>query len=102
MGPNRPMALGIVLFLGRVMRWLVKTLGILALGAVLAWKCGVPNATDQTANDWLKAWGPIGIPSNGDDWIYHLARALAFVLVILGWIVAAYLTVWILGALLHL
>jgi len=74
--------------------WLLFTL---AVGTVAAWWVGVPTATRRVADEWVKRIGYLGLSSQYDMWLYRVARFLALLTVLGGWVVAAYLTVLILG-----
>ncbi|MCI0563787.1 MAG: hypothetical protein MN733_35380 [Nitrososphaera sp.] len=64
---------------------------LVALGAV--WS-GIPRATDVIANKTLDKAVLSGVPTIYDRTVYTIARIVAVLTIVAGWILLAHLTVW--------
>ena len=67
----------------------------LSLTTVASFWIGIPNAVVQIADDWLDRAVRAGFPTQWDKQLYHVLRAVAFLTIVLGWIVLAFTTVFI-------
>lgn len=80
--------------------WLIRfslAAAHLLLQAAVSWWTGVLNAVRNIAHDWQHRAALAGFPSEYDNLFYHAACFIAVVELVLGWIIASYLTVWIIG-----
>jgi hypothetical protein len=83
--------------------WIVRLVGVvgrLLVLAMVAWWAGVFQAVRNMGDEYLHRAAQAGVPSGGDPIIYYGTIALAIVELTLGWIVASYITVWIVNVIL--
>ena len=89
-----------VFFMARIVAPILWTvcwgaLQLVALAVVALWS-GVPASLDRMANEWLNRAILRGWPTLYSRQLYYFLYALAFVMVLLGWILSCYLTIFIL------
>ena len=58
------------------------------------WSC-VPSIVERIANDWLDRAVVAGFPTQWDRQLFFSFRFLAFVMILLGWVILSFITVWI-------
>jgi hypothetical protein len=88
-----------------IVPWILRaawfTLRLAATALVSLW-VGVPNATRRIADAWLGRATLAGFPTEYDTYLYHAVCFVAFLTIVLGWIVLAFLTVFLIRLLFHL
>lgn len=57
----------------------------------------IPETTRNMANEWRIKAAAYGWPSQLDKALYYGGRVAAFLMLLVGWIINAYLTVWLLN-----
>ena len=88
-----------VLFLGRIAApivWsaCVAALQLIAVAVIALWS-GVPASVENMANELLDRAIIRGWPSLHAPFLYNLFYALAMVMVLVGWVLCSYLTVFL-------
>ena len=68
---------------------------VLIATSVLTFWSGVPRRVDQIANEWLDRAVLAGFPTEWDSHLYHVLWALGLLMVIVGWVILSFITVWI-------
>jgi hypothetical protein len=81
-------------FLPLVWKILVDMAKLAALSQVNYWG-NVPTTMDRIANGWLAKGTQSGWPSEHEQFLFQAGRVIAFLLLLVGWILNAFLTVWI-------
>lgn len=74
------------------------TLKLMTTSIISLW-IGVPTAVSRIADDWLDRAFIAGFPTQWDRHLYYLIWAVALITVIIGWILTAYITVWLVNKL---
>lgn len=72
---------------------------LVAVTMVSFWR-GVPQNISLIASEWQVRANNGGFPMTWNRELYYVLWALAFVTVILGWVVLSYITVWLVGSIL--
>ena len=72
---------------------LLFTLQLMATAVISLW-VGVPTAVRRIADDWLDRAFFAGFPGDMMPQLYYVICTLAFLTILAGWILAAYLTVF--------
>jgi len=70
------------------------TLSLMATSALSLW-IGVPQAVSRITDDWLDRAIVAGFPTEHDRTLYYIIWVLALSTIVAGWILLAYLTVFI-------
>ena len=88
----------IVRFVRFVTPWVVK--GALAMAklvgtAIASLWAGVPSAVRRIANHWLQEAIDAGFPTQYAPHLYYILCVVAFLEILAGWIISAYITVGI-------
>src|SRR5574341_200420 len=78
-------------WVGRIILFMVSFI----LSSGLSCWGGVPQTTDRIANEWLDRAVAAGFPTVWDRRLYFTFRILAFAMIIVGWVILSYMTVWI-------
>lgn len=73
----------------------VGALQLVAVAVIALWS-GVPASVDRMANEWLDRALIGGWPSLHAPLLYNIFYMLASVMVLVGWILCSYLTIFIL------
>lgn len=80
--------------------WVVRTgmfiLGLILISVISFWS-GVPNTVSKIANQWLSRATNSGFPTIWDDHLYDVLSALAYMMIVCGWVFLSYLTVWVIN-----
>jgi len=85
-------ALRVVLpWIGRIIMFMVN----LIMTSLLSFWGGVPQKTEQIANEWLDRAVANGVPTAWDRQMYFTFRVVAFAMIVVGWVILAHITVWI-------
>jgi hypothetical protein len=88
----------VYLFIKFTTPWVFRTLGatirLVFLTITSIW-VGIPTAVRRIAAEWTKAAMRAGVHSQFDTYIYYCLCFVASVTILAGWIVTAYLTVWL-------
>ncbi len=61
---------------------------------------GVPGRVSVIANQWVDRAVVDGFPTIWDRRLYQVLWVIAFVTIFVGWVFLAYITVWLIGAIL--
>ncbi len=93
-------------FTARVIRfftpWVVRTfmfiLGIMTTGVITFWG-NIPQMVRRIADEWLDRAVLSGFPTQWDRHLYYVLSALAYLMLVFGWIFLSYSTVWFVGLL---
>ncbi|MBE0649911.1 MAG: hypothetical protein IH595_03620 [Bacteroidales bacterium] len=56
---------------------------------------GVPQATNRIANEWIERAVAAGFPTIWDEKLYYTIRIVAFLTIVVGWVLLSFVTVWI-------
>jgi hypothetical protein len=56
---------------------------------------GVPQATNRMADDWAGRLVAVRFVNVVDRSLYNIIKAIAVVMIVLGWILLSFFTVWI-------
>ena len=83
----------VIPWLWRIVKFTAKTVVI----AFFSWAISIPSVVRRIAAEWSHRAMVAGVPSEYDQWLYYGSMAIAIVLVVLGWVISAYITVWIVG-----
>jgi hypothetical protein len=83
----------IVPWLWRIFIFSIKTVA-LSLGS---WFISIPRIVRTVARDWSNRAEVAGVPSEYDRVLFYGAGVIALLMVVLGWIFSAFLTVWLIG-----
>lgn len=78
-------------WIGRIILFMV---GLIITSALSFWS-GIPQTTDRIANEWLDRAVANGFPTIWDRRLYFTFRILAFAMILLGWVILSYITVWL-------
>jgi hypothetical protein len=76
--------------------WYTLKLVLMTMGK---WMLNIPKDVKAIARDWSYRANVAGVPSEFDREIYYGSEVVAFVMIVAGWVISAYLTVWIVGLL---
>ena len=78
--------------------WIARTfvfiLSLIATTVIAFWS-GVPKTVDRIANDWLDRAVIAGFPTQWDRQLYHTLWVLGLIMVIAGWIILSFITIWL-------
>ena len=77
--------------------WMVRIILFmfsLILTSVITFWRGVPATTSRIADQWLDRAFIAGFPSIWAPQLYWTLRVLAFVMIVIGWVISSYITVW--------
>jgi len=88
-----------VIWIIRILKWLIPalirvaifTFQCLAL-SFLTWWRGVPATVRRIAQQWLEIINP---DSEHDEFFYKAACVVAFLTVVVAWVISAFVTVWL-------
>lgn len=69
----------------------------LMLGSVIAIARGVPSTVRDIADDWILRAIEAGVPTRHAPVIHRTVQVVATIAIIFGWLLLAYLTVFIVG-----
>ena len=69
--------------------------------SIISFWSNVPQTVSGIANEWLDRATLAGFPTRWDSRLYRVYYVLAFGMIVLGWIVLSYLTIWIVGLIFH-
>lgn len=64
-----------------------------------SWAVSIPKIVRVVARNWSDRAQVAGVPSEYDQVLFFGAGAVAVLMIIIGWVFSAYLTVWIVGLL---
>jgi hypothetical protein len=79
----------------RVVVGLLRNIGMLVIMTISSLWVGVPQATTTMATDLTESILGRGLPENWRGSIFGACRVFSILLIITGWIIFAYITVWI-------
>jgi hypothetical protein len=65
--------------------------------AACAWWVGVPATAQRIADFWRREAYMAGVPTEYESTVYHLGYAVAMFVIFACWMLAAYLTVIVIG-----
>jgi len=86
--------------IGFVLPWLLRVawtaVKTMVLSLVSIWR-GIPGATQDIADEWLRNASVAGFPTEYDQWLYSGAQAIALIIIVIGWILWAFLTVFLIN-----
>jgi len=84
--------------------WVLRVLGWAASAALAAlatlW-VGIPTATRRATNHWMRQAQQAGIPIQYQDPLYYVVMVAVGVALVLGWVMLAFVTVWLVGLIFH-
>lgn len=84
----------------RIFPWVwkifVQMVKLVALAQINYWR-NIPSTTRKIANEWVARAAMAGFPSEYDKVLFWIARSIATLVLLAGWILNAYLTVWLIG-----
>ena len=63
--------------------------------AVAAFWLGVPNGVERIVTDWMGRVVAAGFTTEYDTPLYYLFKVIAYAMILVGWVLFAYLTVWV-------
>jgi hypothetical protein len=90
----------LIFALGKIMPWVwkvfVQMVKLVILAQVNYWR-NIPHTTFKIANEWVARAGLAGFPSEYDNHLYWIARIVAILVLTAGWILNAFVTVWLIG-----
>lgn len=69
-------------------------LGLIATSVISFWG-NVPSTVRNIADEWLDRAVKSGFPTQWDRHLYYVLSVLAYAMVVLGWVILSFLTVWI-------
>jgi hypothetical protein len=72
--------------------WFALKLVFLTMGN---WIITIPRNVKAIASDWTHRAEVAGVSSEFDTELYYSSAFVAFVMTVLGWVLFAYLTVWL-------
>lgn len=78
--------------------WVVRSIGFtinLMWTAIASLWVGVPQATHRIADEWISRAVAAGFPTIWDRKLYYTIRIVAFLTIVVGWILSSFVTVWI-------
>ncbi len=81
-----------------VVPWVIKPIGgtiNLMLGTIASLWVGVPQATHRIADEWIQRAVAAGFPTIWDSKLYYTIRIVAFITIVVGWVLLSFVTVWI-------
>ncbi len=81
-------------FLPWVGRILMFMAGFILTSVISFWS-GVPSMVERIANEWLDRAVAAGFPTQWDRRLYFTFYYLAFLMVVFGWVILSFITVWI-------
>lgn len=85
-------------FLQIVVPWIVRpirTALMWMLVSMSAFWVGVSQATHQMAEEGMRRATEAGVPTIWNRQMYYAIRVVAFLTILVGWIVQSFITVWI-------
>lgn len=86
--------------IGFVMPWLIRVawtaIKTMVLSLVSLWR-GIPASIQEIADEWVGNAAIAGFPTEYDRWLFIGAQAVAFMVIVIGWVLCALLIVWLLG-----
>jgi len=74
----------------------VGALQLIAMAVIALWS-GVPSALERMANEWLDRAVLAGWPSLYAPQLYYFFYVIGFGMVVVGWVLCSYLTVFLVG-----
>jgi hypothetical protein len=74
--------------------WFTIKLMFLAMGG---WIMNIPKNIKAIARNWSDRANVAGVPSEYDTVLYYGSGFIALVMTVLGWVISAYVTVWLIG-----
>jgi len=78
-------------WIGRIIIFMVSFI----LTSVISFWSGVPIIIERIANEWLDRADAARFPSEWDRQLFFTFKFLAFVMIVLGWVILSFITVWI-------
>lgn len=78
-------------WIGRIIMFMVGFI----LTSVISFWSGVPLIIERIANEWLDRAVLAGFPTRWDRHLFFTFRFLAFAMILLGWVMLSFITVWI-------
>lgn len=78
-------------WVGRIVLFMVSFI----LTSVFSFWSGVPTVVERIANEWLDRAVAAGFPTQWDRRLFFTFKYLAFSMILLGWVILSYITVWI-------
>jgi hypothetical protein len=78
-------------WIGRIIIFMVSFI----LTSVVSFWGGVPATANSIANEWLDRAVAAGFPTQWDGRLYFTFYYLALLMVVVGWVVLSFITVWI-------
>lgn len=73
--------------IGRALMWMMISMS--------AFWVGVPQVTHRMADELIRRATAGGVPTIWDQRLYYLFRTVAFLAILIGWIIQSFITVWI-------
>jgi len=81
-----------------IIPWVIRVVGftarLVAMSVVSLW-VGVPTAVRRIANQWVGNAVTAGFPTEYDSFLYRTLCVVAFLVILAGWIIGAFITVWL-------
>jgi len=81
-----------------IIPWVLRSIGFtlkLMLTAISSLWVGVPQATHRIADEWIDRAVAAGFPTIWDRKLYYTIRIVAFITIVVGWVLLSFVTVWI-------
>lgn len=85
-------------FLQMVIPWVFRSIGFtlnLMWTALSSLWVGVPQALNRIADEWIGRAIASGFPTIWDKKLYYTIKVMAFITIVVGWILLSFFTVWI-------
>lgn len=70
------------------------TINLMAVAVASLW-VGVPRATDNIATEWVQRAVAGGMPTVYDIYLYRIVRIVALLVILVGWILFSFITVFV-------
>ena len=80
-------------FVPWIVRIILFMLSSILTSIITFWR-GVPTTTSRIADEWLDRAFLAGFPSVWHPQLYWTFRVLALVMIVFGWVISSYITVW--------
>ncbi len=77
-------------WVGKIIMFMVSFI----LTSVISFWSGVPTMVERIANEWLDRAVASGFPTQWDRRLYYTFYWLAFLMVVVGWVILSFITVW--------
>ena len=84
----------VIPWLWKIVKFTFKTIVI----SFFSWVITIPRIVRTIAQNWSLRAQVAGVPSEYDRLLYYGAMAIAILMVVIGWVLSAYITVWIISS----